>query len=289
MKAKTIFKSAMVGLLSLSLFLSGMPVMATELKDKLSEQRTEPELDERKNNTDLNQNLEKDIKEDITVIEEIADKKEQIEETKTQEEIKIEEEMNTEEVEEVKNTPLKVLDGNIVIDGNLSDWEKVTTHSSEAANVDSFQVAYSPDGKMLYFCYRGNASTEWDYSFASTSNSFYFSYLDGATGENSSISINAWKDGALVKNSFWGDILGADIAVTNKAHGTNAGPYAVEFSVPVTFFHSLDFILTFGDTSINSRDIEQINGNIVEEEKPVIYTGITIDGNYSDWAAVKKT
>ena len=181
--------------------------------------------------------------------------------------------------------------GNIDVDGSLADWQNVASRASNASNVDSWKVAYSPDGNTVYFCFSGNAGTEWDYNF--TGNRFELAYADGAKGEDSSISVAAYKDGAniksTVKNGWYGDISGASSVVTNEAHGNNAGPYTVEMAVPRSFFHSPDFTVTFGGTSVNAADIQQLDGkSVVQETKPV-YSGISIDGNYADWAAVAKT
>ncbi len=177
--------------------------------------------------------------------------------------------------------------GSISIEGSLSDWAGVTARPG--AGVDAWKAAISPDGAMVYFCYEGTASTEWDYSFAGSSNCFQFTYADGASGTDSGISVNAWKDGAEVKDAYWGTIPGAQAAVRNEAHGTNPGPYAVEIAVPISFFHSTDVTVTFGGTSIGFSEIEQVDGNPVAEDEPAVYAGIAIDGDFSDWKAVAKT
>ena len=177
--------------------------------------------------------------------------------------------------------------GSISIEGSLSDWAGVT--SRPGAGVDAWKAAISRDGAMVYFCFEGTASTEWDYSFAGSSNCFQFTYADGAAGTDSGISVNAWKDGAEVKDAYWGTISGAQAAVRNEAHGTNPGPYAVEIAVPISFFHSTDVTVTFGGTSIGFSEIEQVDGNPVAEDGPAVYAGIAIDGDFSDWKAVAKT
>ena len=177
--------------------------------------------------------------------------------------------------------------GSISIEGSLSDWAGVT--SRPGAGVDAWKAAISRDGAKVYFCFEGTASTEWDYSFAGSSNCFQFTYADGAAGTDSGISVNAWKDGAEVKDAYWGTISGAQAAVRNEAHGTNPGPYAVEIAVPISFFHSTDVTVTFGGTSIGFSEIEQVDGNPVAEDEPAVYAGIAIDGDFSDWKAVAKT
>lgn len=177
-----------------------------------------------------------------------------------------------------------VVAGSIEVDGNLSDWQNVAARTS--ANAESWKIAYSADGNTIYFSFTGSASTEWDYNF--TGSRFEFTYADGAKGEDSSISVAGWNGSFKVKNGWYGDISGASAAVINEAHGNNAGPYTVEMAVPASFFHSMDFTVTFGGTSVRATDIEQLDGNSVAEEVQPVYTGIAIDGNYADWAAVAK-
>lgn len=179
-----------------------------------------------------------------------------------------------------------IVAGSISIDGSLSDWAKVAARPSNASNADSWKVAFSPDGNTVYFCFSGNASTEWDYNF--TGNKFEFTYADGASGEDSAISVAGWNGSYQAKNSWYGDISGASAAVVNEAHGNNAGPYKVEIAVPASFFHSADFTVTFGGTSVKAADIERLDGNAVADEVQPVYAGISIDGDYADWAAVAK-
>ena len=183
----------------------------------------------------------------------------------------------------------RTVGGNIEVDGELPDWGNVVSRTSNVSNVDSWKVAFSPDGNTLYLSYTGTASTEWDYSFASNGNKFEFVYPDGAAGENSGVSVNAWNGGAVVKNAYWGDVPGAEAAVKNHAHGNNPGAYAVELSIPASFLHNGEFTLTFGGCSVASADIEQMDGNSIVVEVPPVYNGIAIDGDYSDWKAVSKT
>ncbi len=175
--------------------------------------------------------------------------------------------------------------GSIAIDGNLSDWAGVTERSG--SDVDYWKAAFSPDGNTLYFSFTGNATTEWDYNF--TKNKFQFAYPDGISDISNQITVHAGQGKVEVKNAYFGNVAGAEAAVTNEAHGNNPGPYVVELAVPVSFFHSMDFTLTFGGTAIASSDIEQVNGDSITEDLPAVYAGISIDGNYSDWKAVAKT
>lgn len=184
---------------------------------------------------------------------------------------------------------LQIVRGDIAVDGDLSDWKNVTSRPSREAWASEWKVVCSEDGGTLFFAYTGDTSTEWDYSFASANHPFALEYADGTTDRDSTVSLTAYNGGANVKDSWYGDIAGANAAVINSAHGNNAGPYTAEFSVPVSFFHSMDFSLTFAGVTIRVEEIEQIDGNEVEPSAPPVYAGISIDGNYADWAAVAKT
>ncbi len=177
------------------------------------------------------------------------------------------------------------VNGSISIDGSLSDWAGVAERSG--SGMDYWKAAFSPDGGTLYLSFTGSASTEWDYGF--TSNKFQFAYPDGASDISSGISVAASQGEAKVKNAYYGDVPGAEAAVINEAHGNNPGPYTVELAVPVSFFHSSEFTLTFGGTQVSSQEIEQVNGDSIEEDLPAVYNGISIDGKYADWKAVEKT
>ena len=338
MKTKIIFRGVAAGLTSLSLLLSGMPVMATEsssvdpqqtqsqgqmpgLPEEIKGQprSTASEETEREPQSELSEEPQSELSEEPgaepQAPDDIFDPEAETEAAK-QPQPKDGEESNEEkqgkdhkEIEERQDSQgeeaseaeqedqyaprafsiddLSVVNGSITVDGILSDWAEVTER--KASRADSWKVAFSPDGGIVYFCYTGSAGTEWDYSFASNNNSFKFTYADGTAGEDAALSIHAWQDGALVKNAIWGDVPGASVAVTNEANGNNPGPYTVEFAVPASFFHNLDFVVEFGGTSVGVSEIQKVNGNPLAVETKPIYTGIDIDGNYSDWAAVAKT
>lgn len=244
MKAKTIFKGAAAGLMSLSLVLSGIPVLAAGVTPAGGQP---DELPGNQPGQEFQDNQPEDGK----------DNKEQV-------------------------------NGNVVVDGDLLDWAEVAERASGASGVASWKVTYSPDMGTLFVSYSGTASTEWDYNFASMDYSVKFTYADGYTGADSTVFLNAWKDGAVVKDAHWGDVPGAAAAVANEANGNNPGLYRVEFSVPISFLHSTDFTLEFCGVSLKSGEIQQLNGKQVEEKPSAVYRGIKIDGDYSDWAAVAR-
>ncbi len=219
------------------------------------------------------------------------DSEESEEETEDGEETEEETEDESEESEEqsfsLENLP--VVDADIILDGELSDWANVTARSSSDSKVEEWKAACSKDGATLYFAYTGNADTEWDYEFAGANRSFAFDFADGEGNRDSMISVTGQNGSATVKDSYYSDIAGADAVIANDAHGNNAGPYAVEFAVPVSFFHSTDFVLTFAGTAVDVTEIEQISGTAAEPPAPPVYSGIVIDGGYEDWAAVSKT
>lgn len=73
--------------------------------------------------------------------------------------------------------------------------------------------------------------------------------------------------------------------------GGNVGPFVMELAIPAGFFTDPDFILSYGGVSLPAASLPVLDGNEApggDEEEPV-YTGIVIDGDFSDWAAVAKT
>ena len=342
MKAKSIFRGAVAGFMSLSLLLSGMPVMATDANhtdsgQQVKEETAEPSAQNNSNQpaegeggtpdaktVDSQQQEKADGQSDVdkkdaqaeekaesgeetgadkkdAQTEEKADSKEDADAGKDKDKKSAGDKKDAKDKEDAgdkkedakenaENEPqalsagFKIISGSIDIDGNLSDWKNVSSRAANVSNVDSWKIAYSSDGNTVYLSFSGTASTEWDYNFSG--NRFTLAYADGAQGADSGISVAAHNGGASVKNGWYGDVSGASAAVTNEAHGNNAGPYTVEIAVPISFFHSPDFTVTFGGTSVKAVDIEQLDGQSVAEEVQPVYTGISIDGDYADWAAV---
>ena len=158
--------------------------------------------------------------------------------------------------------------------------------------MSSWKAAIASDYSALYLYYEGMTSTEWDYNYAGGSDDVLFkiNYADGTQGQkNNIIKFVAWENMAVAKDGNYGDIANASAATVNEAHGNTAGPYMIEASIPMDFFASSDFTITFAGTSVALSDIEVLEGVDTGEEEPdPVYNGITIDGSFKDWDAVTK-
>ena len=90
---------------------------------------------------------------------------------------------------------------------------------------------------------------------------FKINYADGTQGQkNNIIKFVAWENMAVAKDGNYGDIANASAATVNEAHGNTAGPYMIEASIPMDFFASSDFTITFAGTSVALSDIEVLEG-----------------------------
>lgn len=168
----------------------------------------------------------------------------------------------------------------IVVDGDLFEWENITPLQGEG--VDEWKVVYSVDGNTLYFSYSGTTTNEWDYSYLDKIN---ITYDNGYTGKESVITCT--KEGARDNN--YGIIDGSSFITINSAHGNTAGPYTVEFSVPMSYFKDQNFSLTFAGNTLYSKSIQNLKDIEMPKEEDPVYNGIVVDGKFNDWAAVEKT
>ncbi len=125
----------------------------------------------------------------------------------------------------------------------------------------------------------------------------------------------------MAKNRNYGEISGAAVEINETSRG---GIYQVDISIPEDYFTADEFTVTFNGTTIDTADLGAVTEDIEEEEtegeetkeeeseeeeteedteeeeiketetdekpdKDAVYTGITIDGDFADWAAVSKT
>ena len=199
--------------------------------------------------------------------------------------------LNSINTEILKNNA-KVSGTDIVVDADATDWKNIKERKSASDKVSSWKAAIASDYSALYLYYEGMTSTEWDYNYAGGSDDVLFkiNYADGTQGQkNNIIKFVAWENMAVAKDGNYGDIANASAATVNEAHGNTAGLYMIEASIPMDFFASSDFTITFAGTSVALSDIEVLEGVDTGEEEPdPVYNGITIDGNFKDWDAVTK-
>lgn len=199
--------------------------------------------------------------------------------------------LNSINTEILKNNA-KVSGTDIVVDADATDWKNIKERKSASDKVSSWKAAIASDYSALYLYYEGMTSTEWDYNYAGGSDDVLFkiNYADGTQGQkNNIIKFAAWENMAVAKDGNYGDIANASAATVNEAHGNTVGLYMIEASIPMDFFASSDFTITFAGISVALSDIEVLDGVDTGEEEPdPVYNGITIDGSFKDWDAVTK-
>ncbi len=161
-------------------------------------------------------------------------------------------------------------DPSIVIDGDLSEWRAMESIAVADGSVAEWKLAKSADGSMLYFCFGGTAKTEWD-------TTYLWDILNITYGNGTSLNCQ-------IANIKYAWVLpGAEMAYKSNASGNNPGKYGVECMLPV---NQDSYSITFAGTTVNDEDIPLFTS---AEEVEAVYSGIEIDGHYSDWDAVTKT
>ena len=157
----------------------------------------------------------------------------------------------------------------IVVDGKLDDWAAMgVTPANELTSLE-MKYAFSEDGSALYYYFAAPSISEWEGSYDWK----YLQFIVGDTyvGMNFCNMADYWMN------------PGAETARLNTANGNNPGIIVYEGILPLT---SKDFTISFEGTTVNSSDIPTF---VPVEEVEAVYEGITIDGDYFDWAAVAKT
>lgn len=168
--------------------------------------------------------------------------------------------------------------GKITVDGSAADWDAAGVNGLECQitsplKVDNWRLARGTDG-TVYLCFEGEAN----------------SYQDGQwfgpniTQNGQTVSVNKG-------NLEWDCPPGtsAEYAYISEANGSDLAPFVMELSIPGEYFTDPDFMVGLGDTSIPAASIPVLDGEEIKtEEKPAVYEGIVIDGEFDDWAAVSK-
>ena len=166
------------------------------------------------------------------------------------------------------------IDTDIIVDGELDDWKEVPSQVSNDIEIKEWKLAKEDDG-TLFFCFTGDAVSEWygNYIWKTIS-------ITQAGGTLSGLNFSQY-DWSLVQQT------GADVVTKNNAHGNSAADYVVEASIPATTFKSGDYIISFAGNDIQSSAIPVISGQ-TQSKEDAVYKGITIDGKFTDWDAVKR-
>lgn len=166
-----------------------------------------------------------------------------------------------------------------VVDGDNSEWANVPMQTSSDSRIAKWAVV--EDGDNYVFYVQQNGGNRWGLPITQTN--FQIVYADGSSGNNTGIQFAGMMDS--IKNSWYGDIAGTSQAYKMSDENNK---YEIEFSIPKSYFAGKDFTLSYCGASISSKDI--VNSADVQapiEEEPV-YEGISVDGNFKDWAAIAK-
>lgn len=205
--------------------------------------------------------------------------------------------------------------GNVSVDGDSSDWKGVAGSAVDVSvtgvsRVESWKVAYSPDGSTVFICYEGT-----------TPGCYYSDFLD----RNLLITQNGVTTSIRTGNlQYYGSDFSLKYVNSAPDWGT-PGAYVVEISISADYFTDNNFTLAlqgFANTSapISASEIPVLDGNeatdVPDDSEEgsdgedtgdnegaggnegtgdnedtgngSAYEGIVIDGSFSDWDGVEK-
>ncbi len=182
------------------------------------------------------------------------------------------------------------------------DWSEIPSYTG-VGNVTSWSVACGDGG--YYFYVIGN-----QYS----AGEIVVKNADGSSIQDQKRELVFAPDATSVKNGYWGQIEGSDMAVQQIGETKH-----YEAFVPDSAFPMDGFQLICGDSVVKSEDIPAVDSSTggtnpstepfpnpstepfpnpstepspkpsTEPTVPADYNGIVIDGNFDDWSAVTKT
>lgn len=167
----------------------------------------------------------------------------------------------------------------ITIDGDPSEWDGITMYDSSDSKISKWSVA--KDDEYVYFYVQQNGGNQ--YGQPITDTNFTIKYDDG-TSDGIRFSYNM----GSIKNGTYSDIEGVGDADKASEPSQEKDKYETEFRIPQTFFCGKDYTLEYCGTKVESGDITDLSSKDEEVKKDDVYSGITIDGNFSDWNAVSK-
>ncbi len=170
----------------------------------------------------------------------------------------------------IKADETTVASQGIVVDGNASEWSAMTSQAVNSEKVESFKITKSADGSVVYLCFEGLVSTEWDTTYL-----WQNMQVEYASGSTAYLQIANIKDTWVVP--------GVEMNYSSTANQNNKGVYAVECALPMV---EDDYTITFAGVTISAADIPEYVAPAVVIPS---YDGIVIDGKYDDWAAVSTT
>ena len=167
----------------------------------------------------------------------------------------------------------------ITIDGDPSEWDGITMYDSSDSKISKWSVA--KDDEYVYFYVQQNGGNQ--YGQPITDTNFTIKYDDGTSD-----GIRFLYNMGIIKNGTYSDIEGVGDADKASEPSQEKDKYETEFRIPQTFFGDKDYTLEYCGTKVESGDITDLSSKDEEVKKDDVYSGITIDGNFSDWNAVSK-
>ncbi len=163
--------------------------------------------------------------------------------------------------------------GSITVDGDSRDWdaiEGIELSANAAGNtITGWKAAADSDGN-IYMCITGSGNM---YSIPNLQ-------WDGMQ------LVVGWQYTYYQFGTLW-QMDGVEHAVTSDA-GSNAGPFVLEMRLPASLFPDPNFQLLYAGASLPADAIPVLDGSETPGPDEPVYSGISIDGDFSDWDAVTK-
>lgn len=166
--------------------------------------------------------------------------------------------------------------GQISIDGESYDWANVSALSSSSNLISSWKAARDTDGNV-YLIFTGQQNTQWAAA--------------PLASEQLTITRNGKADTFLLStlNGKLNTTPGVTFAEQKKASHNFSAPYNMEIMFPASYFEDSAATIQAAGTSVSIDSLPVLDGTPVEAPAPTKYEGITIDGDFTDWAPVAKS
>lgn len=174
-------------------------------------------------------------------------------------------------------TPLTPnVSGQISIDGESYDWANVSALSSSSNLISSWKAARDTDGDV-YLIFTGQQNTQWAAA--------------PLASEQLTITQNGKADTFLLStlNGKLNTTPGVTFAEQKNASHNFSAPYNIEIMFPASYFEDSAAVIEAAGTSASIDSLPVLDGTPVEAPAPTKYEGITIDGDFTDWAPVAKS
>lgn len=157
---------------------------------------------------------------------------------------------------------------------NIPKEEKSSEEEPVEDEVKDVMSLYAwQDGSYIVIEYKTKHTDPWDYCYQN--HPIDIDYSDGSYEQI----VFEW-NGEGIHGQYWSNIEGYSIEKTSDQADTETAI----IRIPSSWFNTLEFTMSGGgyETSLNAEP------PVEDEPKDVVYKGIRIDGDFSDWDAVEK-